>query len=135
MLGLIAGSSGDALTDELHKRGYSVAIVCGKENEPGIDKAEVSLIADLSKYEEIYEFFSLHSIRKVIIGTGHELVFVLAEYLISKGMLVNVDLEKSKMAKDKWLFKKALVSIGVNTPWAFLINDINEFKLMKKVLP
>ncbi|WP_428260206.1 ATP-grasp domain-containing protein [Gallibacter sp. Marseille-QA0791] len=126
MIGLIAGKSGDSLTDELHKRGYSVAIVCGKDNEPGVDKADTSLVADLSRHEEIYDFFSSHSICKVIFGTGHRLAFDLAEYLISKGFLVNIDVEKSSMAKDKWRFKKALNSINVNTPQAVIINSVNE---------
>ena len=40
MIGLIAGKSGDSLTDELHDLGYQVALVVGKEQEPGTEKAD-----------------------------------------------------------------------------------------------
>lgn len=36
MIGLVAGHSGDSLCDELHKRKYKIAMVCGSENDPGL---------------------------------------------------------------------------------------------------
>lgn len=47
-IGLIAGKSGDSLTDELHKRGYRVAIVCGRMREAGYDSADEKVISKIS---------------------------------------------------------------------------------------
>jgi len=70
-IGLIAGHSGDSLTDILKRKGYLVAVVGGAENEPGMDKADFVLVGDLSKHKEIINFFREHEADKVIIGTGH----------------------------------------------------------------
>lgn len=133
MIGLIAGSSGDSLVDELHKRDYSVAIVCGKKNEPGFSEADCSLAIDLSRHEEIYNFFALHSVSKVIFGTGHTIAFTLAEYLLAKGISLNIDPVKCNMAKDKYKFKRQLEALGINTPKTLWADDISKFKDIKEL--
>lgn len=132
LIGLIAGNSGDALTDELHMRGYTVAIVCGLENEPGYDSADIALLTDLKCCETIYRFFEKNNVKEVIIGTGHELAFDVAEYLSKRGILINIDFNKSKLAKDKYLFKMAIKEIGVDTPEAFLIENLDQFTTIKQ---
>lgn len=132
IIGLIAGTSGDALTDELHKRGYSVAIVCGKANEPGYNKADFLLSTDLKDCEEIYHFFMNNNVRKVIVGTGHELAFDVAEYLTRRGISTNINIRNSKLAKDKYLFKNAITKIGIDTPESLLIDSFDQFMIIRK---
>lgn len=115
-IGLIAGKSGDSLTDELHKRGYRVAIVCGRMGEAGYDSADERVILDLLEFEKIAQFFREQGVKKVIIGTGHYLAFGLVERLEQAGFKTNIDVEKSLLAKDKVRFKKKLEEIGVDTP-------------------
>lgn len=115
-IGLIAGKSGDSLTDELHKRGYRVAIVCGRMGEAGYDSADERIVSDLSESEKIICFFQKQEVEKVIIGTGHYLAFNLAEKLEAVGIRANIDVKKSLLAKDKVRFKEKLEEIGVDTP-------------------
>lgn len=115
-IGLIAGKSGDSLTDELHKRGYKVAIICGRKGEAGYDAAEEKIISDLSESEKIIRFFQKKEVKKVIIGTGHYLVFALAQKLEEAGIKINIDIEKSLLAKDKVRFKRKIEEIGIETP-------------------
>lgn len=115
-IGLIAGKSGDSLTDELHKRGYKVAIVCGRLEEAGYDSADERILLDLLEFEKIIRFFQKKNVKKIIIGTGHYLVFNLVEKLEQAGFKTNIDIRKSLLAKDKVRFKKKLEEIGVDTP-------------------
>lgn len=116
ILGLIAGHSGDSLTDELHKLGYSVAIVCGKENEPGSDAADHCFICDLEEKDKILSFFKNHGVKNVVMGTGVYVGYLLAEYLEKNGILTSIDVEKSLIVKDKILTKKKFEEISVKTP-------------------
>ena len=120
MIGLIAGKSGDSLTDELHNVGHQVAIVCGYDNEPGSDLADEVCISDLRNVNEIISFFKEHDVKKVIIGTGHRFAFDLVEELEHNDIHTNIEIEKSKLAKNKWLFKKELDKISILTPQAEL---------------
>lgn len=115
-IGLIAGYSGDSLTDELHEFGYKVALVGGVENEPGMQNAEYVFVQDLDNYKEIIEFFLQHEVRKIIIGTGHYKAINLLNKLKKNNFITNIDYNLSMLAKDKIKFKKALKSINVETP-------------------
>ena len=126
LVGLIAGKSGDSLTDELHKRNYQVVLICGRKGEPGSSNADYVLIEDLSNTEAIYLYLAKMNINRVIIGTGHILAFNLAAELSKKGIVTNIDLEKSFLAKNKWAFKEALKQINIKTPEAYLIENSNQ---------
>lgn len=125
-IGLIAGHSGDSLTDKLKNRGYTVALVGGRENEPGMNKADFILIEDLSNHQKIARFFIEHDASKVIVGTGHSKAINLVEYLHKAGLITNIDRIKSLLAKDKIKFKNELISIKVKTP-KFLRVDFDEY--------
>jgi len=115
-IGLVAGKSGDSLTDELHRLGYAVALVGGKESEPGMGTADYICVKDLGEREAIESFFKEHNIAFIVFGTGHVKAIQLAEYLESKGFLTNIDTTKSKLAKDKVLFKEKIESLNLHTP-------------------
>jgi len=115
-IGLIGGHSGDSLTDELHKRGYIVALVAGKDNEPGMDSAEYVLTEDLSNHKLIIKYFVECNVKNVVIGTGHSKAIELAKVLETEGFKTNIDYNKSILAKDKVKFKNLLIKIGIKTP-------------------
>ncbi|MGN0506559.1 MAG: ATP-grasp domain-containing protein [Lachnospiraceae bacterium] len=141
VIGLIAGKSGDSLTDELHKKGYLVALICGKKDEPGSDTADYVGYIDMKNHKEIIDFFSSLEVKKVIIGTGHRLAFELVMYLEAAGFITNINLEKSKLAKNKWLFKEEIQKIGIKTPKATIYKhgiisdylDINYPSVLKAI--
>jgi len=124
-IGLIAGHSGDSLTDILKRKGYKVAIVGGTENEPGMDKADFVLVEDLSNHSEIISFFRKNEVNKVIIGTGHHKVILLAEILERAGFKTNINYQKSLLAKDKIKFKEELLRMKIATP-KYLSIGVNE---------
>lgn len=115
-IGLIAGKSGDSLTEELQKKGYKVALVIGKEKEPGYNIADKVLITDLSNQEEIYKFFVKLQVRYLIVGTGHMVALKTIKYLEEKGIKLSIDLQKTLLCKDKYLFKKKIEEMGYLTP-------------------
>lgn len=121
-IGLIAGHSGDSLTEKLQNKGYAVALVGGCENEPGMNKADFTLIQDLSNHHKITSFFMNHDVNKVIVGTGHSKAIELVEYIHSRGMITNINHSKSLLAKDKIKFKNELIKIKVKTPKYLSIN-------------
>ncbi|WP_265445378.1 ATP-grasp domain-containing protein [Acetivibrio straminisolvens] len=124
-IGLIAGHSGDSLTDILKRKGYRVAIVGGVKNEPGMDKADFELVEDLSNYKEIIGFFREHEVNKVIIGTGHHKAILLADVLEKSGIKTNINYSKSLLAKDKIKFKEELIKLEIATP-KYLSIDVNK---------
>lgn len=126
MIGLVAGHSGDALCDELHKRGYEVAMVCGRNTDPGIENADKLIVTDLSNLNEIVQFFKNYGVEEVIIGTGSQLAFELAHTLEEHGIMTNIDFEHSKLAKNKPDFKDALRRIGVPTPDFMVIDKMDD---------
>lgn len=115
-IGLVGGSSGDSLTDQLHDLGYSVASVNGSPGEPGVIQADYSLIIDLDKHEEILSFFEANAVKCVIIGTGHIKAIRLAVFLESKGLITSLDISNAELAKDKVLFKLKLEEMNFLTP-------------------
>lgn len=128
-IGLIAGHSGDSLTDKLKNRGYAVALVGGRENEPAMNKADFTLIEDLSSHQNIASFFMDHSVSKIIVGTGHAKALSLVEYLNNRGFITNINHSKSLLAKDKIRFKNELINIDIKTPKFMSINITEEIPL------
>lgn len=118
-IGLVAGHSGDSLTDKLHEIGFSVALVCGRNDEPGTDHADYILIEDLSNHKKIIDFFNEHKVNYIIVGTGHIKAIELAGKLKCSDFITNIDFCKSMLAKDKVKFKKKLLENGINTPRFF----------------
>ena len=115
-IGLIGGASGYDMTVELQRRNRSVALVAGKNSDPGLDLANHTLVSDLSDGLAIADFFKSKGVEKVIVATGHQLAYSLAEYLENQGMVSNINLVGSNIAKDKVEFKKALDEINIDTP-------------------
>lgn len=133
VIGLVAGHSGDSLTDKLHKKNFKVAIVCGKTDEPGYGLADYKIQTDLSKKEEIYRFFVRNNVEKVVIGTGHILAIELSQFLEAKGLTTNISYENSIFVKDKIKTKKFFKRYDILTPkfiYGSDINIINDIKLI-----
>lgn len=115
-IGLVGGSSGDSLTDELHSKGYSVALVGGKTNDPGMNSADFVLVEDLSQHKLIINYFLEHKVKFIVIGTGHSKAIELARELEQEGFITSIDYSKSMLAKDKVEFKNLLMQLGIKTP-------------------
>lgn len=123
-IGLIAGNSGDSLADQLINKGYKVLIIVGKDFEPGVKNATEYLVEDLSNKEKILKKLKEYCIDKVVIGTGHIKAIELTAYLETNGIDNSLNIEVTKLAKDKILFKKKLDEIGLLTP-SFLSMNTN----------
>lgn len=115
-IGLIAGKSGDSLTEEIQKKGYKVALVIGKEKEPGFDIADEVLLTDLLNKEEVYKFFKKLKVKYLIVGTGHIVVLKTVKFLKEKGIKLSIDIDKTLMCKDKYIFKQEIEKMGYLTP-------------------
>lgn len=120
-IGVIAGKSGAAITKEVHKWGWKVAIVSGNDREPGVDLAEAKCCTDLSNIDEILTFFKEYSVDKVVLGTGHILAIKLAEVLEQNGVLINISPKVSALCNNKYELKKVIEEIGLKTPRYFEI--------------
>lgn len=116
IIGLIAGHSGDSLTDELHERGYQVAIVCGKPEEPGYETADYKIITDLRNKEAIKMYFEKAGVHFFVVGTGVLMAFELAEYLEENGFVSSIDPKNSLLMKNKVKTKQLFEQTGVLTP-------------------
>lgn len=126
VIGLIAGISGEILTQKLHAYGLDVALVVGKEGESGSHIADDVCVADMRNIADITEFFVQKKVQYVVIGTGHLLVLELARYLEQKGIVVSINVESSLLAKDKVLYKEKMLSCGIATPNFVLISGSSE---------
>ena len=115
-IGLVAGGSGHTLTEELKKRENFVALVGGKSNDKGMDIANYTLSCDLRDYKSIITFFKNHAVEKLILGTGHILAFELAEVCEQNGILLSVDINACKLAKNKIKYKEYLINNKLPTP-------------------
>lgn len=122
VIGVVAGKSGEAITKEVKKWGVEVALVAGKNNEPGIELADYYLCEDLSNKDQIYAFFCEKNVKKVIFGTGHVLAIELAEFIYNKGLLINIKPEVSFLCNNKFELKKVAEKIGLKTPKYELLN-------------
>lgn len=120
-IGVIAGKSGDTITDELHRRGFKVALVAGKDGEAGTDIADKVFICDLKEYILIKNFFDERNIKNILFATGHRLAIDLAEKFEKDKFIISLDLNKVKFCKNKYSFKRELRKIGIETPDDFLL--------------
>lgn len=126
IIGLIAGRSGNTLTKELKRRGYKVALVIGKENEPGSKEANFVFVSDLRRHEDIYNFFKEKNINHLVVGTGHYLALELFEYLEKKGIKLSINLSTTILCKNKYKLKKKIETMGYKTPKYLLIDKNKE---------
>lgn len=133
-IGLIGGKSGDLVSQEIQKRGYKVALVCGKENEQGFDIADKVFVKDLSNKKEILEFFLNLGVTEVIISTGHILAFELADYLEKNQMKISIDVKTSFLCKDKYALKEKMLEYGFDTPkFLFFQYDSKHLNNLEKI--
>lgn len=126
LIGVVAGKSGEAITKEVKKWGVGVALVMGKENEPGYDIADIRFCSDLSKTAQILNFFQEHNVTKVIFGTGHIFAIELAEVLANNGILINIIPEVSLLCNNKYQLKKKAEEIGLKTPKYCIIDKFSD---------
>lgn len=124
-IGVIAGKSGDTITDELHRRGFKVALIVGKDGEAGTDIADKVFTCDLKEYILIKKFFTEINIKNILLATGHRLAIALAEKLKKDKFEISIDLSKVRLCKNKYTFKKELRKIGIETPDDFLLYTDN----------
>lgn len=124
IIGLVGGASGKELTEQIQKLGFEVALISGKENEPGSEIAEHVLVTDLNNSEEIYAFLQEHKVEHLMIGTGHRFAFNLGEILEQKGIRLNVNIRASKVAKEKKFFKDFISDNGFMTPAYVSVPDL-----------
>lgn len=127
VIGLIAGRSGDTLTNELKKRGYEVALVIGKEDEPGSKEADFVFINDLRNHKEIYNFFKEKNVNYLVVGTGHYLALELFKYLEKKGIKLSINLTTTLLCKNKYKLKEKIEKMGYKTPKYLLIDKSKDF--------
>lgn len=116
IIGLIAGISGEILTEKLHNRGKKVALIEGKQGESGEKTADFVFTTDLRQTDKIDEFFRETGVKKVVIGTGHILALELSKALEERGYVLSNDPAASLLAKDKIRYKEALTGQGFCTP-------------------
>ncbi|MCI8798389.1 MAG: hypothetical protein HFH88_01065 [Lachnospiraceae bacterium] len=124
IIGLVGGASGRELTEQIQKAGFEVALICGKENEPGNEIAEHVLVTDLNNSEEVYNFLQELKVEYLMLGTGHRFAFSLGEILEQKGIKLNVNIKASKIAKEKSFFKDFISDKGFLTPAYVSIPDL-----------
>lgn len=136
LIGVIGGKSGDSITDELHKKNKKVLLISGKADEPGTDNADIVVIKNLTHKEEIYQSIIENKVKKVIIGTGHILAIELAQYLKDRNISISINIELSKLCKDKYLFKRYIENKGFKTPkykyLEYKETNMNELQLICK---
>lgn len=116
IIGLLGGASGKELVEQIHKAGFEVALITGKENEPGSDIADYLLVSDYKDYDKIYSWLEDLGVTHLIIGTGHRYAFQLGEALEKKGISLNINIEASEIAKEKRLFKDYITKLGFLSP-------------------
>lgn len=124
IIGLVGGASGKELAEQIQKYGFEVALISGRENEPGSEIAEHVLVTDLNNSEEVYAFLKKLKVEYLILGTGHRFAFNLGEVLAQKGIRLNVNIRASKMAKEKKFFKDFISDKGFLTPAYVSVSDL-----------
>ncbi len=127
-IGLLGGQSGLALVSEMHKRGIKVALVVGKPGESGSDAADYVLVSDFSNHDEIVRFFKKNGVHGVILGTGPFVIIGLAKRLLQEEIMINVDLDKLELCKDKYILKNLIAEHKIDTPQYILFNNMNELE-------
>ena len=131
VIGLIAGTSGDSLTNQFQRLGYKVALVIGKHTEPGHNIADYVLVTDLDNGDDIISFFNKVEANFVIFGTGHYKAINLLPLLERHGFVTNLSVEKFNLVKDKIKFKDYIVKKGFLTPSYSKVETFVDFQLYK----
>lgn len=116
IIGVLAGTSGEAISRELKKWGYKVVVVSGNTNEKGFNVADLGISTDLSNKDVILNFFKMHGVKNVVVATGHILAIKLAAYLEENGIKINVNPQVSLLCKDKHALKVEAEKMGLHTP-------------------
>lgn len=135
VIGLVGGASGKDLTEMLHKGGYMVALVAGTNGELGTDCADYVLTTDLRNKDTIKSFFDDLNVKYVILGTGHRYAFQLAKFLEENGVVSNVNINASLIAKVKNDYRDFIVENGFLSPAYIAIQDktaIPDFETVSK---
>lgn len=135
MIGLVGGASGFELVEELHKKGYTAALVAGENGELGTGNADYVLTTDLRNIDTIRSFFKDFGVRHLIIGTGHRYAFKLAEELEKDGITPNVNIKASLIAKVKNDYKDLVQEKGFLSPAFFTIlkkTDMPDLKVIEE---
>jgi phosphoribosylaminoimidazole carboxylase (NCAIR synthetase) len=127
IIGLVAGTSGDSLSNHFKRLGYKIALVSGRENEPGSDIADFVFVTDLDNSQDIVDFFISKHVKFVILGTGHYKAIELLPLLEKANLQTNLNLEKFNLVKDKLAFKDHIAKKGFLTPEYFSIHDKEQF--------
>ena len=133
IIGLVGGASGKELTEQLHVKGYQVALVAGKNGELGTDLADYVLTTDLQNVTTIRSFFKDLGVKHLILGTGHIFAFKLAEELEKDVIIPNVNIKASLIAKVKNDYKDLVEEKGFLSPAYFSILSKDEMPDLKKV--
>jgi phosphoribosylaminoimidazole carboxylase (NCAIR synthetase) len=131
IIGLVAGTSGDSLSKHFKNLGYKIALVAGREGEPGTDTADHLLVTDLDNSQDIVDFFISISVQFVILGTGHYKAIDLLPLLEKVNLQTNLNLEKFNLVKDKLAFKDYISKNGFITPLYFSIHNREEFLALR----
>lgn len=133
IIGLIGGASGKELTEQLQKQGFRVALVAGKNGELGTDTADYVLTTDLQNIETIRSFFHDLGVKYLIVGTGHRYAFKLAEELEKDGIMPNVNIKASLIAKVKNNYRDLIYEKGFLSPAYFAIFSGDEMPDIKMI--
>lgn len=126
IIGLIGGASGKNLTEQLHRGGYGVALVAGKNGELGTDLADYVLTTDLRNVNTIRSFFKDLGVKYLILGTGHRFAFAAAQELEKDGIIPNVNIRASLIAKVKNDYKDLVQEKGFLSPAYLTVLDKSE---------
>ncbi len=133
IIGLIGGASGKDLTEQLHRKGYEVALIAGKNGELGTDVADYVLTTDLRNTKTACSFFKDLGVRYLILGTGHRYAFKLAEELEKEGIIANVNVSASLIAKVKNDYKDLVEEKGFLSPKYFTVLNKEDMPDIKTI--
>lgn len=133
IIGLIGGALGKDLTEQLHRKGYEVALIAGKNGELGTDVADYVLTTDLRNTKTACSFFKDLGVRYLILGTGHRYAFKLAEELEKEGIIANVNVSASLIAKVKNDYKDLVEEKGFLSPKYFTVLNKEDMPDIKTI--
>lgn len=122
---ILGGKSGASIAKEVKKWNVETAIIAGKQNEIDETVSDYICLTDLKNKEEIFRFLCNLDIEYLIVGTGHILAIELCEYLISKGIKINLNIELVKLYKNKYTTKEILHENNIRVPKQQLLSTKN----------
>lgn len=133
-IAILGGVSGASIAREVKKWNIQTVIIAGKESEVDTSVSDYVCVTDLRNKEEIYVYLAKLGIKYMIVGTGHILAIELCEYLISKGIKINLDIDLLKLYKNKYKTKEILKSNNILVPEQKLMK-IEKIKECKGIIP